>query len=98
MSICRVFHHLILIALRKMFSKTSVFTTLALAAPLFVRAVVTPSEPGPGSVYAAGETCRVVWAGDTESDTLWADMSIQLMTGSNFEMVHVTSECSCLRL
>ncbi|TFK24545.1 hypothetical protein FA15DRAFT_592251 [Coprinopsis marcescibilis] len=76
-----------------MFSKTSAFTTLALAlvTPLFVRAVVTPNEPGPDSSYTAGGTCSIVWAGDADSDTLWADMSIQLMTGNNFEMVHITT-------
>jgi hypothetical protein len=65
---------------------------LALAAsPLLVRADVTPSEPGPGSSFNAGTTCRVTWEGDKDSTTAWKDMAIQLMSGSNTAMVHVTT-------
>jgi len=64
---------------------------LALASPLMVLADVTPSEPSPGSVFKAGQTCLVTWQGDTESTTLWKGMAIELMSGSNIEMVHVTT-------
>jgi hypothetical protein len=54
-----------------------------------VRAIVTPNEPGPGSVYNEGSTCHIQWAGD--KDGKWDNMAIQLMTGDNFQMVHLTS-------
>lgn len=65
---------------------------LALASPLMVLADVTPSEPSPGSVFKAGQTCLVTWQGDTDSTTVWKGMAIELMSGSNLEMVHVTSK------
>jgi hypothetical protein len=65
---------------------------LALASPLMVLADVTPSEPGPGSVFKAGQTCRLTWLADTDSTTLWKNMAIELMSGSNLDMVHVTSK------
>jgi len=72
-------------------AKFSALSALALAAPMLVRAIVVPSEPGPGSSYTAGEECTISWEGDPDSETIWQDMSIQLMTGSNFEMVHLTT-------
>jgi len=75
-----------------MFSKASILSTLVLSAALGAHAIVTPSEPGPGSVYRAGSTCVVTWTGDNESTTIWKDMAIQLMTGSNYQMVHITSQ------
>jgi len=67
---------------------------LALASPLLVLADVNPSEPGPGSIFRAGSKCRVTWQGDTDSTTAWKDMAIELMSGSNLNMVPVTSENS----
>ena len=64
---------------------------LAFASPM-VLADVTPSEPSPGSVFRAGSTCRVTWEGDTDSTTAWKDMAIELMSGSNLNMVHATSK------
>lgn len=53
-----------------------------------VRADVNPSTPDTGK---AGSTCSIVWAADTNSTTNWADMSIELMTGSNYNMVFMTT-------
>ncbi|CAA7265211.1 unnamed protein product [Cyclocybe aegerita] len=74
-----------------MFAAHAFTAFLALAAPLLARGDVTPSEPGPGDIFNAGSTCHIVWQGDTESDTIWKDMAIQLMTGSNLGMVHITT-------
>lgn len=79
-----------------MFNKIAALTSLLFAASAVVRAEVTPSEPGPGSSYTAGETCTVSWDGDRDSDTIWKDMSIQLMTGDNFNMIHLTTIASDL--
>lgn len=68
--------------------------TAFLASALVARADVVPSVPGPGVVYNSGATCHIEWDGDKDSNTLWKNMSIELMTGSNFEMVHLTS-ASC---
>lgn len=64
---------------------------LALTSPLMVLADVTPSEPGPGSLFKTGSTCLTTWQGDTNSSTVWKDMAIELMSGSNVDMVHVTT-------
>ncbi|KAH6915677.1 hypothetical protein BKA70DRAFT_1253458 [Coprinopsis sp. MPI-PUGE-AT-0042] len=79
-----------------MFNKIAALTSVLFAASALVRAEVTPSEPGPGSSYTAGETCTVSWDGDRDSDTIWKDMSIQLMTGDNFNMVHLSTIASDL--
>lgn len=62
---------------------------------LLVRADVLPTGPSPGDSFKQNSTCLVTWAGDTNSTTLepkaWKNMSIELMTGDNFAMVHLTS-------
>ncbi|KAG6809353.1 hypothetical protein H0H92_000590 [Tricholoma furcatifolium] len=72
------------------------FGTLALTAflastSLLVRADAIPSDPGPGVVYQVGGTCHITWIGDTNSTTAWQNMAIELMTGDNFEMIHLTT-------
>jgi hypothetical protein len=70
------------------------FGTLALTVlftSLLARADVTPSVPGPGIVYTVGGVCHIEWDGDHDSNTVWKDMSIELMSGSNFDMIHLTS-------
>ncbi|KAG7094431.1 hypothetical protein E1B28_008031 [Marasmius oreades] len=52
-----------------------------------VNAIVTPLSPGPGDSFNQGSTCTTTWAGDSGSN--WGDMTIELMSGSNFQMVHV---------
>jgi len=74
-----------------MFATHAFTALLALAAPFLVVADVTPSEPGPGDIFNAGSTCHVTWLGDTDSTTVWKNMAIQLMSGSNLGMVHITS-------
>lgn len=74
-----------------MFTKKSFVALLAFAAPLLVRADVTPTEPAPGASFNAGTTCAVGWDGDANSTTVWKNMAIELMTGDNFDMVHLTS-------
>ncbi|KAJ7886035.1 hypothetical protein B0H13DRAFT_2044669 [Mycena leptocephala] len=71
-----------------------VFTTiLASSAVLLSQAQVDPNEPGPGESFPQGGTCHIAWNGDTTSGstTGWKDMAIELMTGSNEKMVHLTT-------
>lgn len=77
-----------------MLSKISVLAGFVLSAALFAQADVTPSEPGPGSTFNAGATCTVSWIGDKESTTAWKNMAIQLMSGSNTDMNHITTIAS----
>jgi len=74
-----------------MFAFQSLAGLLVLASPFMVLADVTPSEPGPGAIFRAGSTCRITWQGDADSTTAWKDMAIELMSGSNLNMVHVTT-------
>ena len=74
-----------------MFATHAFAALLALATPFFALADVTPSEPGPGDSFNAGATCHTTWFGDTDSTTIWSDMAIELMSGSNLGMVHITS-------
>ncbi|KAJ8515686.1 hypothetical protein ONZ45_g6918 [Pleurotus djamor] len=67
-------------------------TALAvLAAALVARADPTPSEPGPGAVYNEGATCRITWDTTPANAEQWKEMNIQLMTGDNFNMIHLTT-------
>ncbi|PSR73085.1 hypothetical protein PHLCEN_2v11055 [Hermanssonia centrifuga] len=70
-----------------MFSST-LFATL-LAAVAIARADPNPSEPGPGDVYNEGAQCHISWDPDTTGT--WKTMNIELMTGSNTGMVHITT-------
>lgn len=54
-----------------------------------VRADVTPTEPGPRTTCRQGQKCRTAWKGDTNGKS--ANMAIELMTGDNFNMVHLTT-------
>ncbi|THU97673.1 hypothetical protein K435DRAFT_56072 [Dendrothele bispora CBS 962.96] len=70
----------------------SLFALLLASAPaLLVQAIVTPSAPGPGAVFKQGSNCDITWAGDADSTTDWKNMAIELMTGDNFNMVHITT-------
>ena len=57
---------------------------------LAAMAMVDPSEPAPGTVFKQGETCTIQWAVDTTGT--WTETNIELMTGSNLAMVHLTSK------
>ncbi|KAA1470106.1 hypothetical protein DENSPDRAFT_741982, partial [Dentipellis sp. KUC8613] len=48
-----------------------------------------PTEPGPGEVFKEGQTCHIAWDPDTTGT--WKTMNIELMTGNNFAMVHLTT-------
>jgi len=87
----------------KMIAFRALAALLALSSSFFVRGDVTPSEPGPGSTFNAGSTCRITWQGDADSRTAWRDMAIELMSGSNLDMEHITSNfefffCSRMKL
>jgi len=73
-----------------MFATNTFIALFALAVPFLVRADVKPTVPGPGAIYNAGSACIVAWNGDTDSPTLWKNMTIQLNTGSNLDMQFVT--------
>jgi len=68
-----------------MFSK-SIIVAVAVGA-LLVCADPDPTVPGPGDVYSEGSDCKIGWSPDTTGT--WTEMSIQLMTGNNWEMVHL---------
>ncbi|KAF9224124.1 hypothetical protein BS17DRAFT_780507 [Gyrodon lividus] len=71
-----------------MFAVAPLFTVLT-AAALYVRADPNPTNPGPGDVFIQGQTCTITWDADTTG--LWKNMSIELMTGDNFNMVYLTT-------
>ncbi|KAF8643014.1 hypothetical protein AX16_009259 [Volvariella volvacea WC 439] len=76
-----------------MFSRSTILTyflALGLTSAI-VKADVTPSTPGPGAVFNEGSNCLVSWIGDTDSPSNWGNMNIQLMTGDNFNMIHITT-------
>jgi hypothetical protein len=75
-----------------MFTSTVFTAVLASSAVLLSNAIVTPNAPGPGDSFNQGTKCSLSWAGDTVSTTAWANMAIELMTGKNEAMVHVTSQ------
>jgi hypothetical protein len=76
-----------------MFTSIVFTAVLASSSVLLSHAIVTPNEPGPGEVFNQGTKCHIGWAGDTDSGstTAWKNMAIELMTGSNEKMVHVTT-------
>jgi len=60
---------------------------ISLVAAAVVHAAVVPITPPPGN---EGATCTVSWQGDAAS-TVWGSMAIQLMSGDNLNMVHLTT-------
>ncbi|KAF8075251.1 hypothetical protein FPV67DRAFT_624524 [Lyophyllum atratum] len=74
-----------------MFGTYTLTALLASATLLVVRADVVPTVPGPGTVYKEGGTCHTEWDGDAGSPTAWKNMAIELMTGDNFNMKHLTT-------
>ncbi|KAJ7493310.1 hypothetical protein B0H11DRAFT_2005842 [Mycena galericulata] len=77
-----------------MFTSIVFTAVLASSAALLSQAIVTPNEPGPGDSFNEGAACSIGWAGDTTGSTAWKSMSIELMTGSNEAMTHVTTVAS----
>ncbi|KAH9951598.1 hypothetical protein B0H21DRAFT_182468 [Amylocystis lapponica] len=56
---------------------------------LLARSEFTPVSPGPGDKFAAGSACSMQWDGDTSGT--WTNVTIDLMSGSNGNMTHVTN-------
>ncbi|KAH9017021.1 hypothetical protein EDB84DRAFT_1522710 [Lactarius hengduanensis] len=63
--------------------------TFILSAVLVAMADPTPSEPGPGDIFNEGSTCHIAWTPDASG--VWKTLNIELMTGDNFNMVHLTT-------
>jgi hypothetical protein len=76
-----------------MFSRGA-FLAFILSLALVAFAEIIPTVPDPGHVYNEGSTCQVGWTPDSTGQ--WKTMNIQLMTGSNFQMVPLTSSSSCI--
>lgn len=74
-----------------MFSISTFTLVTVLASVFLVHAQVNPSEPSPGSVYPEGGSCPIAWGGDPKLTDTWKNMDIELMTGDNFDMIHITS-------
>ncbi|CAE6394293.1 unnamed protein product [Rhizoctonia solani] len=54
-----------------------------------VVAAPNPTEPSGSSVFNAGQQCTIKW--DADATGSWKDMNIQLMTGDNWNMIHITT-------
>jgi len=72
----------------------SAFSTFVLSFALVALADVTPTEPGPGDVFQQGGSCTIGWSPDQTGT--WKELNIELMTGDNFNMVHLTSPSYCI--
>ena len=68
------------------------------AGSALVRAEVVPTAPGPGDVFQDGGKCTFTWTADTTGT--WKTMNVEIMSGSNLVMNHITSASrpSMLRL
>lgn len=49
----------------------------------------TPTFPGPSDSFTALGQCNIAWTLDANATKPWTTMNIQLMTGSNAQMVHM---------
>ncbi|PIL24790.1 hypothetical protein GSI_12676 [Ganoderma sinense ZZ0214-1] len=70
-----------------MFAYASLAALIASAA--FVHAEVVPTAPGPGDIFKEGGQCTFTW--DVDTSGVWKTMNVELMTGSNTGMVHITT-------
>jgi len=70
-----------------------VFTLSAIfAASLLVFADPTPTAPGPNDSFSEGTNCTFAWSADSNAgSTTWKIMNVELMSGSNLDMVHLTT-------
>lgn len=73
-----------------MFSASFLATIVAASLALVARADPVPSEPGPGDIFNQGANCPISW--DVDPTGVWTTMNIELMSGSNSKMNHITSE------
>ncbi|KAG6335997.1 hypothetical protein ID866_3092 [Astraeus odoratus] len=72
-----------------MLSRVTLAVLLAVTSVVRVRADPTPTAPGPGDIFFEGQTCSTAW--DVDPTGLWTTMHIELMTGDNYNMVHLAS-------
>jgi len=63
--------------------------SLAVLAPLLASAIIVPTAPDSTTVANAGATCHIQWTPDTTGK--WTTTYIELMSGSNLDMVHLTT-------
>ncbi len=63
-----------------------------IAGSALVRADPVPTAPGPGDVFKVGGQCTFTW--DVDTTGVWKEMNVELMSGSNLQMNHITSESS----
>jgi len=54
-----------------------------------VHAMIQPTAPGPGDSFKQGEKCKFTWDADPDSVDTWKQTNVQLMTGDNYNMVHL---------
>lgn len=73
-----------------MFAYASLAALIASAA--LVHAEVVPTAPGPGDIFKEGGQCSFTWDADTSG--VWKTMNVELMSGSNTGMVHITTVTS----
>lgn len=69
-------------------TKVTVAGMVAIVAGV-VSAAPNPTEPSSASVFKVGDVCTIKW--DADSTGKWKAMNIELMTGDNFSMVHLTT-------
>ena len=77
-------------ALLTMFAYAGLVALLAGSA--VVRADPTPTAPGPGDVFKEGGQCTFTW--DVDTSGTWKQMNVELMSGDNWNMIHLTSMSS----
>ncbi|THH09684.1 hypothetical protein EW146_g8615 [Bondarzewia mesenterica] len=70
-----------------MFSRLALPILLSLVS--IARADPNPQEPGPNQVFQEGKTCHIAWTPDASGT--WTSMAIELMTGDNLDMIHLTT-------
>jgi len=74
-----------------MFTSIVFTAVLASSAAILAQADVSPNEPAPGDSFNEGAQCSIAWDGDSSGSDIWKNMSIELMTGSNNPMTHLTT-------
>ncbi|RDX54074.1 hypothetical protein OH76DRAFT_1341266 [Lentinus brumalis] len=60
-----------------------------IAGSALVRADPVPTAPGPGDVFKVGGQCTFTW--DVDTTGVWKEMNVELMSGSNLQMNHITT-------
>jgi len=70
-----------------MLNRLALATLIASALVSLIRADPVPTAPGPGDVFTEGADCTFAWTPDPTG--VWRVMNVELMTGSNFAMIHL---------